>query len=220
MANVADLLVRILQESGVRRHEEVPAFAAGGDVHLTNCLAVCALTYGLPENERPAPAPWFLCPRLHGHALQQASGAQATFPGCQVIAFRGDGGFAMQKKLPVKIIVFNNGVLGFVETEMKASGFLDTGVDLINPDFARLAGVAGLFERGIAYPEDLLEALRPMMLHDGPALLDVVPDRQEPAMPPKTQPGRVVGFGLWLTKAVVNGRGDQVIDLACANLLH
>ena len=163
------------------------------------------------------------------NALPQAIGAQATFPGRQVIALCGDGGFTMlmgdmltliQQKLPVKIIVFNNGTLGFVEMEMKASGFLDSGVELVNPNFARMAEAAGLFGRRVEDPEDLSDAIRLMMLHDGPALLDVVTARQELAMPPKTSGAQVAGFSMWLLKAVLNGRGDQVIDLARTNLLR
>ena len=163
------------------------------------------------------------------NALPQAIGAQATFPGRQVIALCGDGGFTMlmgdmltliQQKLPVKIIVFNNGTLGFVEMEMEASGFLNTGVELVNPNFARMAEAAGLFGRRVEDPEDLSDAIRLMMLHDGPALLDVVTARQELAMPPKTSGAQVAGFSMWLLKAVMNGRGDQVIDLARTNLLR
>jgi pyruvate dehydrogenase (quinone) len=163
------------------------------------------------------------------NALPQAIGAQATFPGRQVIALCGDGGFTMlmgdmltliQQKLPVKIIVFSNGTLGFVEMEMKASGFLDSGVELVNPNFARLAEAAGLFGRRVEDPEDLSDAIRLMMRHDGPALLDVVTARQELAMPPKTSGAQVAGFSMWLLKAVLNGRGDQVIDLARTNLLR
>ncbi|WBO60997.1 thiamine pyrophosphate-dependent enzyme [Acidocella sp. MX-AZ03] len=87
------------------------------------------------------------------NALLQAIGAQAAFPGRQVVSLSGDGGFAMmlgdfitlsQLKLPVKVIVLNNGTLGFVELEMKANGFLDTGTDLQNPDFAAMARAMGL----------------------------------------------------------------------------
>ena len=82
------------------------------------------------------------------NAMPQAIGAQAAFPGRQVISLSGDGGFTMlmgdvltlvQCKLPVKVVVFNNGTLGFVALEMKASGFLETGTDLVNPDFAAMA---------------------------------------------------------------------------------
>ncbi|HET6605966.1 MAG TPA: ubiquinone-dependent pyruvate dehydrogenase [Rhodopila sp.] len=169
---------------------------------------------------------------VHGsmaNALAQAIGAQAACPGRQVVALCGDGGFTMlmgdmltliQQKLPVKIIVFNNGTLGFVELEMKASGFLDTGVELVNPDFGRMAEAAGLFGRRVEDPKDVADGIRQMLRHDGPALLDVVTNRHELAMPPKTSAAQVAGFSLWLMKAVMNGRGDEVIDLARTNLLR
>ena len=80
------------------------------------------------------------------NALPQAIGAQQTYPGRQVISMSGDGGVAMllgdllslqQLQLPVKIIVFRNDDLAFVELEMKAAGFVEFGTDLKNPDFAK-----------------------------------------------------------------------------------
>ncbi len=169
---------------------------------------------------------------MHGsmaNALPQALGAQAAFPGRQVVSFSGDGGFTMlmgdfitaiQEKLPVKIVVFNNGTLGFVELEMKASGFLDFGVDLQNPDFAAMARAAGVHAQRVEDPGDLADAARKVLAHDGPALLDVITAKQELVMPPKTELSQVAGFSLWLLKAVLNGRGDEVIDLARTNLLR
>jgi len=169
---------------------------------------------------------------MHGsmaNALPQALGAQAAFPGRQVVSFSGDGGFTMlmgdfitaiQEKLPVKIVVFNNGTLGFVELEMKASGFLDFGVDLQNPDFAAMARAAGVHAQRVEDPGDLADAARKVLAHDGLALLDVVTAKQELVMPPKTELSQVAGFSLWLLKAVLNGRGDEVIDLARTNLLR
>jgi pyruvate dehydrogenase (quinone) len=163
------------------------------------------------------------------NALPQALGAQAAYPGRQVVALCGDGGFTMlmgdiltlmQETLPVKIVVFNNGTLGFVELEMKATGFLDFGVDLANPDFAAMVQAAGIFAHRVEDPADLAEAASAVLAHDGPALLDVVTARQELVMPPKTELGQVAGFSLWLMKAVLSGRGDEVIDLARTNLLR
>src|SRR6476661_1365867 len=88
------------------------------------------------------------------NALPHAIGAQQTYTGRQVISLSGDGGFSMlmgdiltirQLKLPVKIIVFNNGSLGFVELEMKAAGLMEFGTTLDNPDFAKMAESAGMF---------------------------------------------------------------------------
>jgi pyruvate dehydrogenase (quinone) len=163
------------------------------------------------------------------NAMPQAIGAQATFPGRQVISLSGDGGFTMlmgdlltltQCKLPVKIIVFNNGTLGFVELEMKAAGLLDYGVSLENPNFAAMATGAGIFARRAEDPADLADAIRAVLAHPGPALLDVVTAKQELAMPPKIGGEQVRGFSLWLAKAVLNGRGSEIIDLAKTNLLR
>ncbi|MFB0493542.1 pyruvate dehydrogenase (quinone) [Methylobacterium sp. OAE515] len=161
------------------------------------------------------------------NALPQAIGAQAAYPGRQIISFSGDGGFAMlmgdlltlnQHRLPVKIVVLNNGTLGFVELEMKAAGFLETGVELVNPDFAAMARGAGIHAQRVEDPAALPDAMRAMLDHDGPALLDVVSARQELAMPPEIGAEQVVGFGLWLAKAVIDGRGTEIIDLAKTNL--
>ncbi len=163
------------------------------------------------------------------NALPQALGAQAACPGRQVISMSGDGGFSMlmgdfltilQHKLPVKVVVFNNGTLGFVELEMKASGFLDHDVALVNPDFAAIARAAGVLARRVEAPAELEAATRELLAHDGPALLDVVTARQELVMPPKTELEQAVGFSLWMMKAVLNGRCTEVIDLARTNLLR
>ncbi|AWV15382.1 pyruvate dehydrogenase [Methylobacterium sp. XJLW] len=161
------------------------------------------------------------------NALPQAIGAQAAYPGRQIISFSGDGGFAMlmgdlltlnQHKLPVKIVVLNNGTLGFVEMEMKAAGFLETGVELVNPDFAAMARGAGIFARRVEDPVELPDAMRALLDHDGPALLDVVSARQELSMPPKVGLEQVTGFGMWLAKAVIDRRGTEIVDLAKTNL--
>ena len=163
------------------------------------------------------------------NAMPQGIGAQAAFPGRQVVSFSGDGGFTMlmgdmltlvQEKLPVKILVLNNATLGFVEMEMEASGFLDTGVALTNPDFAAMARGAGISARRVEDPAELADAMREWLAHDGPALLDVVSARQELAMPPKIGVEQAAGFGLWVAKAVIDGRGRQLVDLARTNLFH
>ncbi len=163
------------------------------------------------------------------NALPQAIGAQATYPGRQVISFSGDGGFTMlmgdlltlvQQKLPVKVVVLNNGTLGFVEMEMMAAGYLDTGVKLTNPDFAAMARGAGIFARRVEDPGELPAAMAEILAHDGPALLDVVSARLELAMPPKIGMAQAAGFGLWLARAVIDGRGTEIVDVARTNLVH
>jgi pyruvate dehydrogenase (quinone) len=161
------------------------------------------------------------------NAMLQAIGAQASHPGRQVISMSGDGGFAMmmgdfitlnQIGLPVKVIVLNNGTLGFVELEMKASGFLDTAVALKNPNFAAMAEAMGVKAVRVEQPQKLADALREVLAHKGPALLDVVSARQELAMPPKTTFEQATSFGLFALRAVMDGRATQLIDLARTNL--
>jgi len=163
------------------------------------------------------------------NSLPQAIGAQVEFPRRQVITFSGDGGLAMllgdilslkQLKAPVKIVVFNNGALGFVELEMKAAGFLGHGTELVNPNFAELAKTVGLHGIRVEDPVDVRPALEQAFAHDGPALVDVVVNRMELSMPPTIKLEQAVGFNLWALKAVLNGRGDEVIDLAVSNLIR
>jgi pyruvate dehydrogenase (quinone) len=163
------------------------------------------------------------------NALPQAIGAQAAFPGRQVIALSGDGGLAMllgeiltlrQLKLPVKLVVFNNSTLGFVELEMKAAGLLDFATDLVNPNFAQLAESAGLLGLRVEKPEALEAAVKEALSHDGPALIEVLVNRQELSMPPTITAEQVKGFSLYMVRAVLSGRGDEVIDLAKTNLLR
>jgi pyruvate dehydrogenase (quinone) len=163
------------------------------------------------------------------NAMPQAIGVQAAQAGRQVISLSGDGGFAMlmgdlitlkQEKLPVKVIIFNNGVLGFVALEMKAAGFLEMGTDLQNPDFASMANAMGIFARRVEDPGDLAGAVEAILSHDGPAVLDVVTAKNELSMPPTIKPEQIKGFSLWVLRAVMSGRGDQVLDLAETNLLR
>ncbi|OAJ60084.1 pyruvate dehydrogenase [Paraburkholderia ginsengiterrae] len=161
------------------------------------------------------------------NALLHAIGAQATYPDRQVISMSGDGGFTMmmgefltlvQAGLPVKVIVLNNGTLGFVEIEMRASGFVDTGTDLVNPNFARMAEAVGVKGIRVEKPQELEGAIAAALAHDGPALVDVVSARQELIMPPKTTIDEAWHFGLFMMKAVMDGRGKGLIDLAKVNL--
>ncbi|MGE8188565.1 ubiquinone-dependent pyruvate dehydrogenase [Pseudomonas sp. NPDC086278] len=163
------------------------------------------------------------------NAMPQAIGAQAAFPGRQVISLSGDGGFSMlmgdfislaQLKLPVKIIVYDNASLGFVAMEMKSSGLLNTGTDLHNPDFAAMANAMGVLGIRVEASDDLEPALRRALAHDGPVLVDVVTATQELAMPPTIKLQQAKGFSLYMLKAVMSGRGDEVIELARTNWLR
>ncbi len=167
---------------------------------------------------------------VHGsmaNAMAQAIGAQASYPGRQVISLSGDGGFAMlmgdflslrQLKLPIKIIVFNNSSLGFVEIEQKSTGFLDYAVDLENPNFAAMAEGAGIRGIRIEDPGDVERGIGDALSHGGPVLVDAVVNRQELVMPPKITAEMAKGFTLFMVKAVLSGRSDEVLDLAKTNL--
>jgi pyruvate dehydrogenase (quinone) len=161
------------------------------------------------------------------NALPQAIGVQASHPGRQVITLSGDGGIAMllgdlitlrQQRLPVKIVVFSNGALAFVELEMKAAGFVNYGTELENPDFAAVARALGMHGQRVERADDLEAALRAAFDHDGPALVDVVVARQELAIPPAITYEQVKGFTLYATRTILSGRGDELIDLAGTNL--
>jgi len=163
------------------------------------------------------------------NAMLHAIGAQVACPDRQVISFSGDGGFAMmmgdfitllQSKLPIKIILLNNGTLGFVELEMKAGGFPDTYCDLQNPNFAAMAQAAGIKGIRVERPQDLHAAVSEALAHDGPVLVDVVSARQELVMPPVTTFDEAHKFGLFMLKAVLDGRAGELIDLAKVNLLR
>lgn len=167
---------------------------------------------------------------VHGsmaNALPQAIGVQAADRGRQVISLSGDGGFTMlmgdlitltQAKLPVKVVIFNNGNLGFVAMEMKAAGLPDFGADLQNPDFGAMARAMGIHGVRVEDPGDLPGAVAGMLAHDGPAVLDVLTAPQELSMPPTISLEQVKGFSLWAVRAVMSGRGDAVVDLAKQNL--
>ena len=160
-------------------------------------------------------------------ALPQAIGAQLAFPERQVVTMSGDGGFDMlmgdllsvvQHKLPIKIVIFNNSALAFVELELKAAGILGDGTELVNPDFAKLAEAVGIKGVRVEKSDDLKEALRAAFEHPGPALIDVVVNRQKLSMPPTVSMEQAVGFNLYALKSVLNGRGDEIMDMAKSNL--
>ena len=161
------------------------------------------------------------------NAMAQAIGVQAACPQRQVVSFSGDGGFTMlmgdvlslrQLQLPVKLIVFNNGTLGFVELEQKSTGIVDFGVDFQNPDFAAMANAIGIKGMRITDPSQVEPVLAEAFAYPGPVLIDAVVERRELVMPPKVTAEMAKGFTLYMLKAVMNGRGDELVDLARTNL--
>jgi len=173
--------------------------------------------------------------QLHGsfnhgsmaNAMPQALGVQAAHPGRQVISLSGDGGLSMllgdllsavQLDLPIKVVVFNNSLLGFVSMELKAGGYLDTNVDLSKTDFSQIAKGAGIWSVRVEDSEQLEGALRDAFAHDGPALVDVVTAKHELAMPPSIELSQAKGFSLYMLRAILSGRGDEIVELARTNL--
>ena len=161
------------------------------------------------------------------NAMAQAIGAQASYPGRQVVSLSGDGGFTMlmgdlislkQLNLPVKVIVFNNGALGFIELEQKSTGFLNFGTELNNPNFAAMAEAIGIRGIRLEDPVEVENGIAAAFAHDGPVLIDAVVNRTELAMPPSITAEMAKGFSLYMVKAIMNGRADEVIDLARTNL--
>jgi pyruvate dehydrogenase (quinone) len=160
-------------------------------------------------------------------ALPLAIGAQTAFPHRQVVALAGDGGLTMlfgelitlsQNRLPVKVIVFNNSSLNFVELEMKAAGIVNFGTNLVNPDFAAVAQAMGLFGRRVEQPGDLEQALSDAFAYDGPAVVDVVTARQELSIPPAITAEQAKGFSLYAIRTIVAGRSDELLDLVTTNV--
>ena len=169
---------------------------------------------------------------LHGtmaNAMPQALGLKKAFPDRQVISLSGDGGLAMllgdlltavQEKIPIKVVVFNNGALDFVELEMKVEGLLDSYTDLENPDFSKLADVIGLRGWRVERNEELETAIFQFLAHPGPALLDVKVNRMELVMPPQVEASQVFGMALYSAKAMLSGRAGDVVDLLKSNFME
>jgi pyruvate dehydrogenase (quinone) len=161
------------------------------------------------------------------NAMAQAIGAQKACPGRQVVSLSGDGGFTMlmgdfislaQLNLPLKVIVFNNGSLGFIELEQKSTGFLDYGTELANPNFAAMAQAMGIRGIRLTAPNEVEDGIADALAHGGPVLVDAVVNRAELVMPPSITTEMAKGFTLYMVKAILNGRADEIIDLAKTNL--
>src|SRR6266545_3104117 len=167
---------------------------------------------------------------VHGsmaNALPQAIGAQLPDRGRQVIAMCGDGGFAMlmgdfltllQYDLPVKVVIFDNGSLGMVALEMLVAGYPPYQTALKNPDFAAVARAAGMTGIRIEDPDDVHDGLREALATDGPVLVDVVTDPNALSMPPKITGEQVKGFALAMSRLVLSGDADEVVNMARSNL--
>ena len=162
------------------------------------------------------------------NALPQAIGAQASYPDRQVISLSGDGGLGMlmgelltlrQQQLPVKVIVFKNDSLAFVELEMKA-GIAEFGTNLTNPDFKKIAEGAGMLGLSAKTARDVSPMIEQGLKFKGPALIEIPVSRQELSMPPAITMQQAKGFSLFMMKAILSGRADEILDLAKVNLIR
>ena len=162
-------------------------------------------------------------------AMPQAIGAQFAYPERQVVCFSGDGGFAMlmgdlltirQYNLPVKIAVFNNGLLGFVAMEMKVLGYPPFATDLDNPDFALMAEAIGIKGILVERPDQLAPAIGEALASDGPVLMNIHVNPSELSMPPRVELEQAKGFSLYMGRQILDGNLDEVVQTVDSNFLH
>lgn len=234
------------REKATERLERKAVAGTAGRIHpqyLTEVIARHAAPDAVWTADAGSPTVWLLrhvpatganrtvISLTHGTmagAMPQALGAQAAFPSRQVVSLSGDGGLTMllgdllttvQEKLPIKVVVFNNGSLNFVELEQKTQGLLDTYTQLENPDLGRVAAAMGLWGRRVDDPEALDEAVREWLATPGPALLDVCVDRFELVQPSHVEPKQVASTALYAMKAIMGGRIGDVSALLTHNYL-
>jgi pyruvate dehydrogenase (quinone) len=162
------------------------------------------------------------------NAMPHAVGAQFAQPGRQVVALCGDGGFSMlmgdiltvrQYELPIKLIIFNNSCLGMVKLEMQVAGLPNSGTDykpIVN--YARIAEAAGILGMRIEDPAGLPSAIKQVMEHQGPALLDVVTNPYELIKPPNLKLSQAWGFSLFMLKETLFGNASNATELIKSNL--
>lgn len=169
---------------------------------------------------------------LHGtmaSGMPSALGLQKCQPGRQVVCLAGDGGFAMllgdlittiQEDLPIKIAVYDNGKLGFVEIEQKASGLEPVYTDLTNPDFAEVAKAMGIWGQKVSKAGQLEDAVRVWLSVPGPALLHVKVKPMELVTPPSpsASPEAVVGMAVYSAKAMLHGKGRDIWEMLIENI--
>jgi pyruvate dehydrogenase (quinone) len=169
---------------------------------------------------------------LHGTmagGMPSALGLQKCQPGRQVICLAGDGGFSMllgelltvvQEKVPIKIVVYDNGKLGFVDIEQKAAGLVPVYTDLKNPDFGAVAKAMGLWGRHVARAGDLEESVKAWLAEPGPALLHVKVKPMQLVTPPSpfVSPEAVVGMAVYSARAMLQGKGHDVWEMMVENI--
>ncbi len=169
---------------------------------------------------------------LHGtmaSGMPSALGLQKCQPGRQAICLAGDGGFSMllgelltvvQEKVPIKIVVYDNGKLGFVDIEQKAAGLVPVYTDLVNPDFGAVARAMGLWGRHVARAGELEESVKAWLAEPGPAVLHVKVKPMQLVTPPSpfVSPEAVVGMAVYSARAMLQGKGHDVWEMVVENI--
>ncbi len=169
---------------------------------------------------------------LHGtmaDGMPSALGLQKCQPGRQVICLAGDGGFSMllgdllttiQENLPVKIAVYDNGRLGFIDIEQKAAGLEPVYTDLKNPNFGDVARAMGLWGHMVSKTGELEDAVRAWLAQPGPAVLHVKVKPMQLVTPPSpfVSPEAVVGMAVYSAKAMLHGKGHDVWEMIVENI--
>ncbi|HTI92132.1 MAG TPA: thiamine pyrophosphate-dependent enzyme [Puia sp.] len=163
------------------------------------------------------------------NAMPMSIGASLLHPDRQVIAFCGDGGLSMllgdlatigQYNLPIKIVVFNNRALGMVKLEMQVQGLPDNETDMVNPNFAMIAEAMGFKGITVREPGLLEEAVVNAFSHDGPVLLNIMTNPNSLAMPPKIEWEEMKGYMMTMTKMMLGGRMDDILEMVRSNYKH
>ncbi|TWB11278.1 pyruvate dehydrogenase (quinone) [Nitrospirillum amazonense] len=212
-------------------------------IHLTEVIDRLAADDALVTADDGTPTVWmhryftataqrrFFGSLLHGtmaSAMPTALGLQKATPDRQVIALSGDGGIAMlfgdlltavQEKLPIKIAVYDNGKLGFIDIEQKSEGLLPLYTHLQNPDFGKVAEAMGLWGRSVSRADELEEAVGSWLDHPGPALLNVKVEGMTLVMPPVIEFGPAYGMALYSARAILGGQSQDVIEMIQENFL-
>ena len=169
---------------------------------------------------------------LHGtmaDAMPAALGLQKCQPGRQVICLAGDGGFSMllgdllttvQENLPIKIVVYDNGKLGFIDIEQKAAGLEPVFTELKNPNFGEVAKAMGLWGHMVSKAGELEDAVRTWLAQPGPAVLHVKVKPMQLVTPPSpfVSPEAVVGMAVYSARAVLHGKGHDVWEMVVENI--
>ena len=169
---------------------------------------------------------------LHGtmaSGMSSALGLQKCQPGRQVVCLAGDGGFSMllgdlmtavQENLPIKIAVYNNGKLGFIDIEQKSVGLIPTFTDLKNPNFGDVAKAMGVWGHQVSQAGELEESVKTWLAQPGPAVLDVKVKPMQLVTPPSpfVSPEAVVGMAVYTAKAILQGKGHDVWEMVVENI--